>query len=314
MMPHLVVDQATVVPSDRCSPCLEFDGNLLGKVRWSIATLEGGFPFEVAAAGVLQINIVDGNKVEARLQEVQSVQVKVMELGRFAVNPSTTLQRGLQAVLVQRLKPMLLTTLDTSTLPIRDVRLSTSSAGLKIDMLTNTPAGKALPPLSAATSDVELAISEATLIGLARRAAFTQGTLSMDVAADPRLLMVNGENFTMGLRLWRLVGRGWWRDYTVNGKIVVDRGNVKLKPTNATPGATSPGAGLVDPLALLFEGTILSTVEKGLRQTLPATHTEKLGGGVRLASEVTGVEGRDGAVIVHGAISVIEGNGANATP
>lgn len=307
MRPHLVVDQASVVPSDSCSPCLDFDGNLLGKVEWSIASLNGSFPFELAASGVLAVEIRDGAKVMARLQTVRKVQVQVLRLGGFAVNPSSTLEKFAKSLLLDRLEPILLTELDISTLPFRDLRLSTSADGLTVDMLSNVPTGRPLPPLGAATADVELALSESTLLALARRAAFTQGELAMDVVADPRILMVNEDSFTMGLRLWRLVGRGWWRDYTVLGKIVIEKGNIKFKPEKVTEGAKSPGAGLVDPLAALFEGTILNTVEKGLRQSMPASRTQDLGGGVRLSSEVSGVRGQNGAVLVQGTIAVLQG-------
>lgn len=307
LLPHLVVDNAKVQPSDICSPCLEFDGNLLGKVNWTVMGLTGSFPFEVAASGVLKMEVVDGKDLRARLQQIRSVRVRVMELAGFSVNPSTTLEKFLQALLLQRLQPIQLTRLDTSSIPIRDLRLSTSAAGLQIDLLTNLPESHPLPPLPAATGDVELAISEGSLLGLARRAAFTTGTLSMDIAADPRVLMVNGDQFTLGLRLWRLVGRGWWRDYTVSGKLVIEDGNLRLKPQNVDEGAKSRGAGLVDPLAALFEGTILSTVEKGMRQSLPGSHHQNLGDGVQVNSVLSQVEGKDGALIVRGKISVSQG-------
>lgn len=320
MQPSLTLDKATISPTDACSPCLEFDGNLLGKVRWNISSLTGSFPFEVAASGILAIEVENGKPdstgkspktIRARLTEIRSIKVRVMEIGGLGVNPSSSLEKSLQNVLLQRLQPIKLTTLDTGSLPVLDLRLATSSAGLSVDLLTDVPTGAALPALPAQASDVEIAISEASLLGLARRAAFTQGPVSMDVALDPRAIMFSGDRFTMQLRLWRLIGKGWWRDYTVTGKVRVENGQIKLVPEKVTEGEKSPGAGFVDPMAALFEGTILSTIEKGMRQSLPATHSEKLGGGVRLASELTSVEGSGGALIARARIAVLQGTGRN---
>lgn len=314
MQPSLVVEKATLSPTSACSPCVEFDGNLLGKVRWSISGLTGSFPFELAAAGILAIEVEEvknshDRTLRARLTEIRSLRVRVMEIGGLGVNPSSTLEKSLQNIILQRVQPFKLTTLDTGSLPLRDLRLSTSAAGLSVDLLTDAATSAPLPALPAPAADVEIAISEAGLLALARRAAFTQGPVAMDVALDPRALMFSGDRFTMQLRLWRLTGRGWWRDYTVTGRIRVENGQVKLRPEDVSEGDKSQGAGLVDPLAALFEGTILSTIEEGMRQSLPATRSEKLSGGVRLASELTAVEGSGGALIARARIAVLQGTG-----
>jgi hypothetical protein len=305
LLPHLVVDKVQAAPTDACSPCLSFDGTLLGKVGWTLPPLNGSFPFEVTAAGILHISVGEGQVIQARLKEIKKVQVRILEVGGLSFNPSSTLEKALQRTLLEQLKPVELTRLDPATIPIRDLRMKTTRQGLSVELLTNVPTGQPLPPLPAATGDVELILSEATLLGLARRVAFNQGTLAMEVAADPRVLMVAGDKFTLGLRLWRLVGRGWWRDYTVTGRVSVQDGNIRFKPELVTEGAKSRGAGFVDPMAALVEGSILAAVEKSMRQSLPATRTQGLGGGTRLYSEMTGVEGREGMLIARGKIGIL---------
>lgn len=298
LTPRLVVDRVSVGPTDVCSPCLDFSGSLLGKAAWDVQFLQGSFPFEVAAAGTLAIEVNNGREITARLKSLRSIRVRVLEIGRFQVNPSSTLEQWLGERLLRGLPPVQLTTLDTASLPFRDLRMSTATDGLSIELLTNVPESSALPPMSAPTADIEIAVSEKAIVGLARRAAFNAGPQDHEIVADPRELMVNGDQFTLLLRLWRLSGKGWWRDYTVTGRLEVANGQLELKPEKVTEAGKSPGAGLIDPLAALFEGMILRTVRDAMMQSLPA-HTSQSVGEVELGATVTGVEGRDGALIVR---------------
>ena len=75
--------------------------------------------------------------------------------------------------------------------------------------------------------------------------------------------------------------------------------DLKLKGTKAVEGEKSKGAGLADPLALLFESVILSEVAKGVNQALPAQTATRVEG-LTLAVKTTTVEGRGDALVLGG--------------
>jgi hypothetical protein len=150
---------------------------------------------------------------------------------------------------------------------------------------------------------IRVSVSETALLGLARRAAFERGELTMQVYADPRALVVDGQRFALTLRLWRLVGRGWWRDYSVSGTLAIEGGKLRMKADDVAEIAQSPGAGIVDPLAALFEGQVLSAIEESVQQSLPAAHAQRVGD-VRFRAAARSVSGKDGTLTVEAALDV----------
>jgi hypothetical protein len=83
----------------------------------------------------------------------------------------------------------------------------------------------------------------------------------------------------------------------------VQGGSVHLEPKNVEELGKSPGAGLVDPLAALFEGRILDAVSDSVATSLPATEAQDLGV-VQLRAETTAVSGRDSTLVVDGKLLV----------
>ncbi|MEC7946562.1 MAG: hypothetical protein VX265_03280, partial [Myxococcota bacterium] len=138
---------------------------------------------------------------------------------------------------------------------------------------------------------------------LMRRMAFEAGPQELDVAIDPRALAVDGDRFTLALRLWRLKGAGWWRDYTVEGRMGVQRGALRMVGRDAREGEKSRGAGLADPIALLAEGRILDAVGDGVDQSLPAAQTIDVKG-VRLAARLDTAQGDASALAVAGTLQI----------
>ncbi len=304
--PHLVVDKVSIAPSDACSPCVSLKGALLGKAPWNVDFVKGSFPFEVTADAVLAFEVVDNREVRVRLKELKSVNVRVLEIAGLGLNPSNALETWVARRVLEKLPPVTVTTLDSASLPLRGVRLLTRSDVLRVELLTDVPDSKPIPSRTSTAHDAEVVLSETALLGLARRAAFNKGTLTLDVAVDPRVLMVNEQGFTLGLRLWRLVGRGWWRDYTVTGSLLAEGGKVKLKTERVDEAGKSPGAGFVDPLAALLEGQITRVLEDALSQSLPGRRAEDLGG-ARIAAVVESVRGETGAMVVGARLAVVSG-------
>lgn len=303
LRPVFSIEEAKLEASDSCPSCLSFDAVLIGKAAWSLGPASGTVPLDVGAQGVFALEVADGHVVQAVPRAVSSVRVRVKDLAGLKMNPSKEIQDWLTTQLAGRLPKIKVVDLDTSVLPVRDLRLRSKGGAVRIEALTNVPGAKPVEAVDAPAEGVRLAISETALVGLARRAAFEKGELTLDVYADPLEMNVEGKEFTLDLRLWRLVGRGWWRDYRVYGDLQVDGGALRLVAKRVEDLGKSPGAGLVDPLAALFEGKILEAITDSITRSLPATQRQDLGV-VQLRAETTAVSGRDDMLVVDGRLVV----------
>ena len=302
LRPRVNVEKAAIHPSDACPSCLGFDAAFAGRAAWSVGPASGTLPFEASADGVFSVDVEDGTRVVARPKTIGNVHVKISDYDDLRANPSKEVQDWVRAQLKEQLAPIPLIDLAASGLPLRDLRLRTGN-GVTVEVLTNVPGSRPVTAARPLNVGVRVEVSETALAGLARRAAFEQGVLAMDVAADPHAMVVDGSDFTLSLRLWRLTGRGWWRDYEIEGAVKVERGKVVLAPKRAKETGQSKGAGLVDPLVALFEGKVLEAVTGALDRSLPASHSEDLGM-VRLQAAASHVSGRDGTVTIDGTLDV----------
>jgi hypothetical protein len=313
LRPVFSIEEASVKAADTCPSCLSFDAMIVGKAVWSLGPASGTVPLDVGAQGVFALEVTDGKVIEAVPRAVTAVRVRVTDLAGLQVNPSRQIQEWLTEKLSGRLPRIRVVELDTAGLPLLDLRLRNQGGAVRVEALTDVPGTRPVGPVEAPTEGVRVAISEAALTGLARRAAYDKGELTMDVYADPLALHVDGSAFTMDLRLWRLVGRGWYRDYKVYGDLSVEGGKVKLTAKRTEDIGHSRGAGLVDPLAALFQGVILESITDSVSQSLPATQRQDLGM-VQLRAETTRVVGSNGALVVDGTLRVRAPDTASDAP
>lgn len=304
LSPQLSVKSLKLGAAEGCEACLDLVATLEGRGPWKIGKLKGEIPIALELDGTLAFEAKKENGsflVSGRLKDLRHVKVKTDLVGD--VDLAKPLQ-GWAKDLAEGVPPFELGEFGGEGVPIRALRLATSGGVLAVEAVTDVAGGGSLAGKPAKlTEGWELAISQKTALALMRREAFEAGIISYEVAADPRYLEVNGSVFTMGVRLWRLTSRGWWRDYEVSGQIEVLPRSVRLVPKSSVEGDKSKGAGLVDPIALLAEGAILDTVEDGIAQTLPSG--EKTGVGEQeLSLRATSVRGADGALLIVGGLSL----------
>ena len=163
------------------------------------------------------------------------------------------------------------------------------------------PAGMTLPSFDG--EGFQVVMSEGVLLDASRKDAFQAGDISgehaMNLHAEPTSLDVEGERFTLGLRLWRLEGSGWWRDYTLEGPIELSKGHIRLKADDLQEGERSPGAALVDPLSWLGEGLILEGIAESAHGAWPARDAFPVGD-LRLTTTFTSARGEGEALILEG--------------
>lgn len=301
--PHLEARTVRLKPSDSCSGCFGFDAGLEGTVAWTIGPADGSVPVDVFVSGVVGLDVREGRRVELTPRTLGAVKLSTARGAKVDLDLDGPVQDWVRAAFTDHLPPIRVATLQTDGLPVRELRLRTAATGFVLELLTDVPGTTPLPPVAPPAQGVALSVSPTALVGLARRAAFTAGTLSLDVAADPRAIQLDGGGFHLDLRLWRLTGRGWWRDYDVTGTLGVQGKKIKLVATSARETGQSKGAVLVDPLAALVEGRILDAVVDNLHGALPTSRKGDVAG-VGLSAEVWKVEGVGGVLQVAGELEV----------
>ena len=205
---------------------------------------------------------------------------------------------------VVRQPPLPLADLGSTDLPIRAMRVIPVRRDLRVDLLTTTHQAR---PLSTGTDAIEqgwrLDLSAPALLDLARRAAFEAGPISHDVVVEPTSLYIEEDVFTLGLRLWRLKGRGWWRDYEIDGRVTVEGRGISLQPTDVRDRGHSRGAAWADPLAALGEGVILKAIERAMETSLPAIHRER-GAALKVVVQIEQVDGNGDVLVLHGGLTL----------
>lgn len=302
--PSLDVKTLKLVRSQYCTNCLTVITDLDGVVGWSLPPTGGEVP--VSAHIIFDVEFTTKAtgpmwKVSAKPADVRSAEVTV---GALAANLDALVGQDLTAWLEQELLKQVpdieLAEFDTSSLPLRGVAVEPSNKGLRVAMLSRSPSPVPLQTRNAAPErGFAFEISQDSLVDLVRAAAFEQGEVGYDVVVDPHSLSVDGDAFSMGVRLWRIKGKGWWRDYTVEGVATVDGDEVALEAGGVTEGDKSPGAVWVDPLAALAEGKILDIIADAITTSLPAAHSTsvaEMDAGIQLDH----LSGTRGALTVYG--------------
>ena len=300
--PRLTVDEVVLRPS------LGVDGLLLdvaldGHVRWGLGPADGRIPAEASATVVVGVDAVregDHWLTTVKVNEVRSLDVDVAgeSVGLGALD--RRVRSWLDAALLEA--PALpLTVVGGDGLPLRALRAEGAAKGLRLLAKSQTPVAVAVErPRGMPPEGFRLAVAEEALLALARAESFRHGAVGFDVVADPQQLSFTDGGFALGLRLWRPVGRGWWRDYDIDGTTKVLAKRVKLQATDVREGAKSKGAALADPLAALGEGVILRTLEDALDAAVPSTSEQALGGVEWVATVTDIAPGTQRTVVVSG--------------
>lgn len=289
--PALRLTALELAPSRACATCVQADVTLDGNCSWRIGNSTGDRP--------LSGHIVFDAEVEAVREGaewvVQIAPRKVrradLELGGRTFRTieklaEGTIQDWATEHVFDAVQPLPITRFDAE-LPLRAVRVRPSAAGLGLELLTEAPSVDLVDaPTVEPGEDWALALSQKALLHAARQASFRKGELAWDVHAEPLSLQIDQGTFVLGLRLWRLKGKGWWRDYTVRGTWTrVDRG-FDFQAVEADEDGRSKGARTADPLAALAETRILQAVEDAVSTTLPGGLKGDVGG-LKLAPKVT---------------------------
>ena len=303
LRPSAAVDSLRLVPGRDCDGCLRVTGDVVGRVRGKIAQRPVSLQFTASLDGIVTLAVEDtgdGFQVRGRLTEVRKLQLGGDQtLARIDV--SGPIKKWVRKALAAA-PAFTVAELGGDKLPLRGARIRTAPGGIFVDALSDVagaPVGEggALP----AGTDWEVRIAEESLAAMLRRAAFEAGTIDFDVAIDPQSIDLEGDRFALRLRLWRLAGRGWWRDYDVSGGVEVRKRKLVLEATDAEEAGKSKGAGLADPIALLAERRILEAITDNMQQAIPGTKRASVGG-IVLKAQTDRFYGDGAAAVLHGVL------------
>jgi hypothetical protein len=291
--------------SPRCGTCFAATAAVAGTAGWTAAHLSGEEPLSGQLGATLKFELVEQGPstwaLRGTLLSIDSLAVRLDRVGGVDAGP--LVERWGQTAL-GKLQPLELGSFGAAGVPLRGLRLADGAGALLVEGRIGPGQGPGLPTaMTPPRSGWQSEIATESLLVQARRLAFQKGALSHDVAADPRALAIEGDRFSLGLRLWRLQENGWWRDYTVDGVLNVEGDKLSLLAEHAEEGDKSKGAGLADPLALVAEGQILAAVSDSVKGSFPTSTTTRVGG-QKAALGVRSVEGINGVVLIRGTLEL----------
>jgi hypothetical protein len=288
-----------------CNDCLDLSIAMKGKTRWSVGKKSGKVQIAVNAEARIFLEVEqedDGQwslalgSIELQRMELESGLIQGLDLSR--------LMQGWVEKAVDAAPEISLGKLGGKEMPLRAVRVRPGEGMLQIEALSDlNGAGQLGEDSSELDHDWELQLSAETLAALLRREAFEKGSMTLDLAIDPQSLLLEEDEFSMDLRLWRLRWPGWWRDYRVDGGIELSDDELKFAAYEVESMGKSRFAGLVDPLALLAERKILSSLESGVQQAIPLSKATRING-VKLSAQADRVHADDGVLKIEGDLKI----------
>ncbi len=302
MRAHLEIKRFELVPEPRADGALAADLRVAGPI--SLKTPLGLVEQPVGATARLVATLAVEQRPEGYALVLHAKSLERLELDAKGL-VDQALDGTIRDLVLSAVPDYDLAVFSAEDLPIRAMEAERTAAGVSLRIRTAAPDGEPLPELPAAGDDgFRVAVSAASLQQLARRQAFLSDPLQHDIVPEPTSLALSpGGDFVLGLRLWRPVGRGWWRTCEVKGSFEVKNGRVKIRAASVEELDQSKGAAFVDPLMALAEGVVFHAMEKALDVSLPAMRTDKVGG-AKAATHVERVDIVGQALVATGDLDV----------
>jgi hypothetical protein len=311
--PDIQLSDITLSPSKICDSCLQVDARLDGEVAWDALGQKGKVPVK----GRVKL---DGELKAVKVGDAFDCTLTPRDVSRLDLDMAG-LDPNIQAVLHDRvfdwaktqlrdqIPPIPLGSFGGDGVPLRAITMiPTEGGGMQIRMLTRAKdPGKVDPKLSATDKGFRLVIAPESVIGLARAASFAAGPQAHDVVPEPTKLSIDGDKFDLGLRVWKVSGPGWWRDYLVHGTVTTGKRSIELHPSTVDEGDKSKGAALADPLAYLGEGIIRDAIATAVDTSLPKIQAKGAGDGLLGKVKIDEVRGESGALVVDGEMTMTNG-------
>ncbi len=303
--PELRVRGLELAPASVCegSGCLRLQARVDGSVSVNALGVARAVPVSGSLEAQVAFLVEDGRVVLLRLERVARVELEAG--GQVArVDLAPLLEQALSRAIQQKFPRFTVADLRDG-LPLRAVRVTVAAGGVEIGALSDAPGVEAVDAGTFPTSGLRARAAPSWVLALARRAAFDKGALAMDIVADPRAMSLVGHDLGLDLRLWRLAGRGWWRDYRVKASVAVREARLSITARDATVVGASPRAGLADPLAALAQAQVLTALEDALTRSVGVGRKADAVG-VTFAARITDLHGEPGAWVADATFAARE--------
>jgi hypothetical protein len=289
-----------------CEQCLDITASFSGEISWKLLAKSGEAPFKAEARVEAAIEITQNAKgweVTLRPRQVKRVQLTTETWsGALKAALSLPLELRLKEVALELIPVVPVAKLPANRFPIRAARARSQDGALVVELLASSSSTRPLPPVKL-RKGWNVTLSNDALIALARAETFRRGPDSAGVVVTPTGLEARRQAFELEMRIWRLNGSGWWRDYTVSGELAAKSTAVVLTASTVEEVAQSQGAALVDPLAALGESVIVRAIQDAITTSFPNTKSLQIGArGVDL--RVTSAHGESGFLVISGVAKV----------
>jgi hypothetical protein len=263
-----------------CTDCVALTVSFTGDLDWKLLTKRGKSPFSATASLQSEV-LIDHDKEgwHTRLvpKDIEDVRLETEAWsGTLNTALSKPLESWLKAQITQTLPEIPLATFQTRSLPVQAARARSLGGALTLEFLSGGTTTSPIPPVKL-RKGWSVNLSTATLVSIARAESFRHGPDTHSVVVTPLRFQAKGQGFELDIRIWRLKGAGWWRDYQVTGQIGAKPGAIKLTSQSVVELDQSPGAAFVDPLAALGEALIIKAIEDAITTSLPNTKSVELG-------------------------------------
>ncbi|MBT3222901.1 MAG: hypothetical protein HN348_27810, partial [Proteobacteria bacterium] len=291
-----------------CNDCLKVNTTLGGDLRWSFLGQQNKIPFSAQVKFKTNIEVVDNNGVFSVTLAPKSIDELTVNIDKLDARvkglAEGPIKNWVEDNLLAKVPPHKLGEFGDAKAPLRALKVLPANRGLRLGMLTSSPSPQAVAITDPKITDGwELDISMDSLLDIAKAKAFAAGPVAHDVVVEPTSLEIRRDNFSLGIRLWRIKGKGWWRDYTAKGTLELKPKKIKLTPSDVEEGDKSPGAVFVDPLAALGEGIILNAIEDAIATSLPTTKSTNLSG-LKAKLNVANLTKSGGSLVITGDIEL----------
>ena len=241
LRPRLSVKQVNLGKGD-CPRCLGVGTKLAGTLKVGTAVGSTSVPATVDLAFdiVLDVESRQGEHlIQVQPRRLRDLNVTINGVGLGYAR--STVQSWVDQSLLTDVPPQEVTTIGGDDFPVRAVKVVPVQDAVQIHVLTSAPDAASIPVPRVAPQGWRLDIAPRTLVAMAAAEAYRAGPVAHDVVPVPTSLGLQEDRFTLGLRLWRTKGRGWWRDYEVTGSVKVDGNKIVLTPRTPRKQASRPG-------------------------------------------------------------------------
>ena len=302
-----------------CPTCVRLRVDLSGRTRVQSIGIDQRVDTQAHAVVSLKLGVAqsaDGVwRFTVKARDVEEVRIDAAGMTASLEGWLEPSRRWLSASVRDALEPVTLFEVHQDSVPFRAARPVVTATAVRFDMRTDTTSEAVLVP---ANQDMETAwmfeIAQESLLAALRRHAFeadpievASGPFQAKVVSEPTGLSMDGDDFSLGLRLWRVDGKGWWRDYEIDGQIDVTKGRNGGQVTATTNSVEqvgrSAGAVWIDPLVAIANSKVVEGIAAAVASPQDRVFERKSEDGATRASVVS-VAGAAGAVSVSGSLRV----------